>query len=134
MTMASRRSGSGNWAGWPSGLELTWHSLKAPGSPADDRDVESGYIDPAEIARAVSALSDGVVLTDPWLSDHPIVWANDAFCELTGYRRDEVVGRNCRFLQGPLTDVGAVARIRAAIAAREHFHESSTTARMAPPS
>ena len=79
---------------------------------------------PIELARAVSALSDGVVLTDPSLPDHPIVWVNDAFMELTGYRRDEIIGRNCRFLQGPQTDRSAVARIRAAIAAEGHFHEA----------
>jgi len=77
-----------------------------------------------QIGRAVSALSDGVVLTDPALPDHPIVWANDAFFELTGYRRDEVIGRNCRFLQGPLTDVLAVDRIRQAIVERSHFHDA----------
>jgi PAS domain S-box-containing protein len=69
-------------------------------------------------------LSDGVVLTDPALPDHPIVWANDAFLELTGYRRDEVVGHNCRFLQGPLTDNGSVDRVRLAIEGEEHFHEA----------
>ncbi|MBA3348170.1 MAG: PAS domain-containing protein [Actinobacteria bacterium] len=76
------------------------------------------------VARAISALNDGVVLTDPSLPDHPIVWANDAFFELTGYGRDEVIGRNCRFLQGPLTDPFAVDRIRQAVASREHFHEA----------
>ena len=86
--------------------------------------METGSTQSVEIARAVSALSDGVVLTDPSLPDHPIVWANDAFMELTGYRRDEVVGRNCRFLQGRQTDRRAVDRIRAAIAAEEHFHEA----------
>jgi PAS domain S-box-containing protein len=32
------------------------------------------------------------------------VFVNDAFCELTGYDREEVIGRNCRFLQGPQSD------------------------------
>ncbi len=47
--------------------------------------------------------------------DMPIVYANDAFCELTGYRPDEIVGRNCRFLQGPLTDPEDVDRFRAGL-------------------
>jgi two-component system, cell cycle sensor histidine kinase and response regulator CckA len=90
--------------------------------PADDAGMAG--VEGVDVARAVAALSDGVVLTDPALPDHPIVWTNDAFLELTGYRRDEVVGRNCRFLQGPLTDAGAVDRIRTAIADRTHFHEA----------
>jgi PAS domain S-box-containing protein len=95
--------------------------------PADNQVVnerDEPRVDSTHIARAVGALSDGVVLTDPALPDHPIVWANDAFLELTGYRRDEVVGRNCRFLQGPLTDRGTIDRVRHAIGAREHFHEA----------
>ena len=40
---------------------------------------------------------------------------NEAFCRMTGYEREEIVGRNCRFLQGPDTDPAAVARIRQAM-------------------
>jgi len=62
-----------------------------------------------------------MVVTDPRQPDNPIVLANQAFLELSGYGASEVLGRNCRFLQGPLTDAGAVAELRAAIAEqREH--------------
>jgi PAS domain S-box-containing protein len=44
------------------------------------------------------------VITDPGLPDNPIVACNDAFLELTGYSREEVVGRNCRFLAGPAAE------------------------------
>jgi PAS domain S-box-containing protein len=56
-----------------------------------------------------------MVITDPNLPDNPIVLANHAFLELTGYDADEVVGRNCRFLQGRDTDPATVDEIRAAI-------------------
>ncbi|WP_277967876.1 response regulator [Sphingomonas echinoides] len=59
-----------------------------------------------------------MVLTNPRMTDNPIVFANNAFLDLTGYDQDEVVGRNCRFLQGPLTDRAVVAQLRTAIAER----------------
>ena len=60
-----------------------------------------------------------MVISNPRLPDNPIVYVNDAFLELTGYEREEIVGRNCRFLQGPKTDPAAVARIRRAIVDQE---------------
>ena len=54
-------------------------------------------------------------ITDPTLPDNPIVFANAAFCELTGYTVDEVVGRNCRFLQGEGTTPDSIAKIRGII-------------------
>jgi PAS domain S-box-containing protein len=60
-----------------------------------------------------------MLVTDPTLPDNPIVFANRAFLELTGYAEAEVLGRNCRFLRGPGTDPGAVAELRRAIAAGE---------------
>lgn len=47
--------------------------------------------------------------------DSPLLLANDAFLELTGYTRDDVIGRNCRFLQGPKTDQRARAKLRVAV-------------------
>ncbi|NBC34107.1 MAG: PAS domain-containing protein [Alphaproteobacteria bacterium] len=55
------------------------------------------------------------LITDPHRPDNPIIYATRAFYDLTGYSRDEVVGRNCRFLQGPDTDPQAVRHIREAI-------------------
>ena len=43
------------------------------------------------------------VITDPDLDDNPIVFASESFCKLTKYSKEEIEGRNCRFLQGPLT-------------------------------
>ena len=59
-----------------------------------------------------------MAISDPTLADNPVIYANDAFEQLTGYPRDEVIGRNCRFLQGPLTDIADVACLRDAIARR----------------
>ncbi|RNJ42345.1 PAS domain S-box protein [Mesorhizobium erdmanii] len=56
-----------------------------------------------------------MVVTDGTRQDHPIVLANEAFLKLTGYSAGEVLGRNCRFLQGPATSKIAVSEIRAAI-------------------
>lgn len=56
------------------------------------------------------------VITDPRLPDNPIVAVNRAFSELTGYGRDEIVGRNCRFLAGAGTEPSARATLRRAIA------------------
>ena len=58
-----------------------------------------------------------MVVSDPRQPDNPIVLANQAFLNLSGYSGEEIVGRNCRFLQGPDTNPRAVAAIRDALAA-----------------
>lgn len=58
------------------------------------------------------------VISDPRLPDNPIVACNAAFCELTGYPVEEVVGRNCRFLSGPATEPWLTEEIRRGV--REH--------------
>src|SRR5215212_419739 len=83
----------------------------------DGGKVGSGAAGP--FARAFDATLMPMLITDPRRPDNPIVFVNDAFLNLTGYARDEIMGRNCRFLQGLETDQGTVARIRQAIAAGE---------------
>lgn len=51
-------------------------------------------------------------LTDPHQIDNPIVFANPAFSELTGYSENEILGRNCRFLQGPKTSPESISAVR----------------------
>src|SRR3954471_11173822 len=58
-----------------------------------------------------------MVLSDARQEDNPIVLANQAFLDLTGYTAREVLGRNCRFLQGPGTSAADVEEIRLGLAA-----------------
>jgi PAS domain S-box-containing protein len=66
-------------------------------------------------AAAIRATRMPMIITDPRQHDNPIVFANDAFVSLTGYDREFVLGRNCRFLQGPETDETSIEKIRSAI-------------------
>ncbi|GEP12792.1 hypothetical protein MGN01_46370 [Methylobacterium gnaphalii] len=70
----------------------------------------------AMLGAAVERTQMPMIVTDPHGPDNPIVFANDAFARMTGYARDEIVGRNCRFLQGPGTGRQAVSDIREALA------------------
>lgn len=65
--------------------------------------------------RAVESARNGIVITDPALADNPIVYANTAFLEMTGYSLQEIVGRNCRFLQGADRDQPEMATVRRAL-------------------
>lgn len=68
--------------------------------------------------RLMSALSgsqQNFAISDPTLPDNPIVYVSQGFLDLTGYQLDQVLGRNCRFLQGPGTDQSAVDVIRKGI-------------------
>ena len=65
--------------------------------------------------RAVAASSNGIVITDPRLPDDPIVYVNPAFEKTTGYPMEEVIGRNCRFLQGEDRDQPALEELRACL-------------------
>lgn len=67
--------------------------------------------------RALSASSEGVTIADARLPDRPLIYVNAGFERLTGYSRNEVLGRNCRFLQGAGTDADTVTEIRSAIQA-----------------
>jgi PAS domain S-box-containing protein len=68
--------------------------------------------------RAMAVAREGIVISDPNRPDNPLVYVNDGFARLTGYSGQDVLGRNCRFLQGPGTDPTALGQIRAAIRER----------------
>jgi diguanylate cyclase (GGDEF)-like protein/PAS domain S-box-containing protein len=67
--------------------------------------------------RAVEATSNGILITDHREDDHPIVYCNPAFERMTGYTRDEVLGRNPRFLQGGDNEQDELGKVRAAMGA-----------------
>ncbi|MGN6549839.1 MAG: HWE histidine kinase domain-containing protein [Pararhizobium sp.] len=83
-----------------------------------EREIRRGHDSADPFAAAVRATRMPMLITDPRQPDNPIVFANDAFARLTGYAREETLGRNCRFLQGPDTDPAAVDKIRDAVARR----------------
>ncbi len=67
------------------------------------------------LQRAVESARNGICITNPRLPDNPIIYVNDAFLVMTGYRREQVLGRNCRFLQRDERDQQAIDLIRRAI-------------------
>ncbi|XP_075486773.1 phototropin-2-like isoform X2 [Primulina tabacum] len=76
-----------------------------------ERDIRQGI----DLATTLERIEKNFVITDPRLLDNPIIFASDSFLELTEYSREEILGRNCRFLQGPETDRETVSKIRDAI-------------------
>ncbi|MCO5563403.1 hypothetical protein L7F22_017044 [Adiantum nelumboides] len=68
-----------------------------------------------DLATTLERIEKNFVITDPRLPDNPIIFASDNFLELTEYSREEILGRNCRFLQGPDTNRETVKQIRDAI-------------------
>jgi PAS domain S-box-containing protein len=81
----------------------------------------AGRSGPEILFAAVQTSRMPMCLTDPHQADHPIVFCNRAFERLTGYDREEIMGRNCRFLQGEDTDPAARDEIRRALSAGEEI-------------
>jgi len=80
-----------------------------------DREIHRKVSGTDPFAAAMRATRMPMIITDPRQADNPIVFVNDAFGRLTGYSREETLGRNCRFLQGPGTNRDDVERLRQAI-------------------
>ncbi|MGV8874294.1 MAG: diguanylate cyclase domain-containing protein [Rhodococcus sp. (in: high G+C Gram-positive bacteria)] len=74
----------------------------------------------ALLSRAIHATATGVTIVDAQRPNMPLIFVNEAFQQITGYRRSEVLGANCRFLQGPDTDVEDIRAAREALAAGVH--------------
>lgn len=63
----------------------------------------------------LSAVNHTFVVADPTVPDCPLVYVSDSFVQLTGYAREDILGHNCRFLQGEGTDPAEVAKLRDAV-------------------
>lgn len=75
----------------------------------------------SRLASAIANVTTGVVITDPNQPNNPIIFVNPGFTATTGYTLEEVIGHNCRFLQGEATDLTVLQQLREAIAhARAH--------------
>jgi PAS domain S-box-containing protein len=81
---------------------------------------KSAELIPEILTRILDSCVNGVTLADPDQEDAPIVYANKEFERITGYGQDEIIGHNCRFLQGDDRDQESRARLREAIKKHEH--------------
>lgn len=83
-------------------------------------DKDNGLI-PQILSAILDECVNGITLADPDLEDAPIVYANKAFERLTGYAQSDIIGRNCRFLQGEDREQPALYQIREALAKGENI-------------
>ncbi len=70
---------------------------------------------PFVLSQILDSCVNGITLSDPDKEDNPLVYANEAFELITGYSREEIMGRNCRFLQGNDRDQEGIEQIRQAM-------------------
>ena len=120
---------SGESTGEPAGGEHETPSFSPTGGPGLNHWKRSTISEPGLEDRggvffaAIEMTRMPMVLTDPNKPDNPIVFSNNAFLDLTGYAEKEIVGRNCRFLQGARTDPAHVAELREAVRAKRAVSE-----------
>lgn len=88
--------------------------LEACGEKASTMDTQD-----FNLVRSIQSSQYSFIITDPSLEDNPIVFASDDFLKLTGYSREQVLGRNCRFLQGTDTNKETLQQIRKGLASGE---------------
>eukprot|EP00584_Thalassiosira_punctigera_P009762 CAMPEP_0172530532 /NCGR_PEP_ID=MMETSP1067-20121228/4239_1 /TAXON_ID=265564 ORGANISM="Thalassiosira punctigera, Strain Tpunct2005C2" /NCGR_SAMPLE_ID=MMETSP1067 /ASSEMBLY_ACC=CAM_ASM_000444 /LENGTH=544 /DNA_ID=CAMNT_0013314759 /DNA_START=252 /DNA_END=1886 /DNA_ORIENTATION=+ len=86
-----------------------------PAAGAGDPGVKKLDREDFSLIRSIQNSQQCFIITDPSLHDNPIVYASDDFLTLTGYSQEEVLGRNCRFLQGTETCPEKVARVGEAV-------------------
>lgn len=104
-------------------LEIEVHGLRTQhrGQPAvvgalvDRTELHRAEADLRIRDRALAAIGEGVIISDARQPDFPIIYCNKAFCEITGYPAEEILGQNCRILQGTDRNQPALASIRTAL-------------------
>ncbi|MBT2786634.1 MULTISPECIES: EAL domain-containing protein [unclassified Halomonas] len=74
------------------------------------------------LERSVESSTNGVIIVDAQRADWPIVYVNAAFERITGYSRSQVLGRNCRFLQGEETDPATIKQLREGVTEQREVH------------
>lgn len=120
-TISGSISGSGSGSGSAAQLEALALShdqfISASGQPGAQ---SMTNVDPL-LQRALAATSSGVVIADLTRPDAPLIYVNAAFEQLSGFSSAELLGRNCRLLQGPDSDPGVVNAIRSAIATGQEW-------------
>ncbi len=73
---------------------------------------------PYLLSQILDTCITGITLSDPDQEDNPIVYANESFELITGYNAEDILGRNCRFLQGDDREQEGIANIREAVRER----------------
>ncbi|QOL51464.1 histidine kinase famiy protein [Massilia litorea] len=116
--------GDGQSVGVPASGEVEGSAFNPLGNPGE-KHWQAGYIEEPGLEErgniffaAVEMTRMPMVVTDPRQADNPIVFTNRAFLDLTQYEETDLIGRNCRLLQGPQTNPDTVAELRAALAER----------------
>lgn len=113
--------GGGQSLGVPAEGEVEGNAISPMGNPGV-RHWQATYVERDGLEdrgniffAAVEMTRMPMLITDPRQPDDPIVFANGAFIDLTGYRMEDIMGRNCRFLQGPGTDRATIDEVRKAL-------------------
>jgi diguanylate cyclase (GGDEF)-like protein/PAS domain S-box-containing protein len=117
----ARPSGPASTGPASTGPASTGPASTGPAMPPGVLAIDGGTADEPVLRRALASTTSGVTIADMTAPDQPLIYVNSAFEQLAGLPAGGALGRNCRFLQGPDTDPGVVARMRAAIGEGAEF-------------
>ena len=115
MGRTSGETGSGPSNAFDAEIDKAAHAARMMGRIADLK-IGSGQL----FLQTTEQTRMALCISDPNEDDCPIVYCNKAFTDLTGYERDEIIGRNCRFLQGRGTKPSAVSKLRDAVESEQY--------------